>query len=625
MEITRRDFLSGSALAIGAGLTPLGQGALAHDAPPAPYPPALTGLRGAHAGAFETAHALAREGKTFPIEGLKVEERHDLVVVGAGLAGLSAAWFYRQKKPDARILILDNHDDFGGHARRNEFSAGGRMLLGYGGSESMVDPKNKYASDAHKALLKALKIDADSFLDNKVFDRSLYPGLGLSRAVFFDKESFGADRLVTGDPNAFGFDEFAGGEGRRARPAAAFLADCPLSDGARAGLLALYEGRQDYLPGASKEAKLKSVKSMSYRDFILKTCALPKDAADFFQGRSNDNWGYGVDIVAAFDAFGDGYPGAEGLGLKADLAGEDDGPYVHHFPDGNASLARGIVRSLIPGVAPNVRMRDLAAARFDYAKLDNPRGLTRIRLNATVVLARNEAGAVTIGYVQGNTTHRLAARHCIVASYGMIMPHIVPELPAAQKQALASNVKSPLVYTKVAIRNWQAWQALGVHDIAAPMGFHSRVKLDFPVSYGGYQFPHDPAMPIGLHMVHVPLAPGRGLDVRTQSRIGRQKLLEATFAQYEERIRSDLDRMLGPGGFDAKADILGITVNRWPHGYSYYFNRLFDDLAVSEATIATARARSGNITLANSDTAFDPYAHSAIGEAARAVAELLGG
>src|SRR5215470_3002365 len=105
-DITRRDFLDGVALTIAAGLTPATQVA----AEPARYPPALTGLRGQHDGSFEVAHALAREGRRFPLEGLPIDESYDLVVVGGGISGLAAAWFYRRSRPDARILILDNHD-----------------------------------------------------------------------------------------------------------------------------------------------------------------------------------------------------------------------------------------------------------------------------------------------------------------------------------------------------------------------------------------------------------------------------------------------------------------------------------------------------------------------------------
>jgi hypothetical protein len=139
-SITRRDFLNGAALTIAAGLTPAAQIA----AQPSRYPPALMGLRGQHEGSFEAAHALAREGRRLPIERTPIEETYDLVVVGGGISGLAAAWFYRRARPPARILVLDNHDDFGGHAKRNEFTLDGRGIIGYGGSQSLQSPNWLY-------------------------------------------------------------------------------------------------------------------------------------------------------------------------------------------------------------------------------------------------------------------------------------------------------------------------------------------------------------------------------------------------------------------------------------------------------------------------------------------------
>ena len=150
----------------------------------------------------------------------------------------------------------------------------------------------------------------------------------------------------------------------------------------------------------------------------------------------------------------------------------------------------------------------------------------------------------------------------------------MPELPRAQREALAQNVKAPLVYTNVLVRNWQPWVKLGVHDIVAPMSFHSRVKLDYPVSLGGYRHARDPSEPMCLHLVHVPGEPGH--DARTQFRLGRTRLLTMEFAEFERRIRGELDRMLGPGGFSSARDIAAITVNRWSHGYGYVENSLFD-------------------------------------------------
>src|SRR6478736_1570083 len=208
MSITRRDFLNGAALTIAAGVTPAAQLA----AQPGRYPPALMGLRGQHAGSFEIAHALAREGRKFPSERLPVEETYDLVVVGSGISGLAAAWFYRRANPSARILILDNHDDFGGHAKRNEFTLDGRRVIGYGGSQSLQSP-NALFSPVAKGLIRDLGVDITRF--ETAFERGLYPSLGLSRGTFFNREAFGRDLLVTGDP---------GGDGDSARPNARPLA-----------------------------------------------------------------------------------------------------------------------------------------------------------------------------------------------------------------------------------------------------------------------------------------------------------------------------------------------------------------------------------------------------------------
>jgi spermidine dehydrogenase len=162
-----------------------------------------------------------------------------------------------------------------------------------------------------------------------------------------------------------------------------------------------------------------------------------------------------------------------------------------------------------------------------------------------------------------------------------------------------------------------------VHDISAPMSFHTRVKLDFPVSLGGYHHPGDPAEPMCLHLVHVPGAPNQGLDARTQFRIGQRKLFETTFADFEARIRDELDRMLGPGGFASARDIAAITVNRWPHGYGYVANSLFDGDDYGNV-LEQARQRVGGVAIANSDAGGDAYAHLAIDQAARAVRELTG-
>ena len=614
MSISRRDFLNGVALTVAAGLTPEAQIA----AQPAHYPPALTGLRGHHVGSFETAHALALENLAFPVDSTPIEERYDLVVVGGGISGLAAAWFYRRAMPQARILVLDNHDDFGGHAKRNEFTFNGQLIIGYGGSEAIQSPQTLWSKVA-KDLLHDLNVDIGQF--DTAFDHKLYASLGLSRAVFFAREAFGRDALVSGDPHTLSGDNETQPLGN-AKPMAEFIAGFPVSDASKAQLLALYDVSRDPLAGKALEEKLKLLKITSYRDYLTKICGCSEEAANCFQGRTLEFYGLGCDSVPAADAHEMGYPGFAGLKLPGGSAPEWKEPYIYHFPDGNASLARLLVRSLIPAVAPGHSMEDVILAPFDYSKLDVDGQSVRIRLDSTCVHVSNAGDRVHVAYVRRGALHRIETRHAVLACFNMIIPYIMPELPPSQRAALAQNVKIPLVYTNVLVGNWQPWASLGVHDISAPMSFHSRVKLDFPVTLDGYHHPRDPAGPILLHLVHVPSHPKQALDARTQFRIGRGKLLTMTFNDFEERIRDELDRMLGKGGFSSARDITAITVNRWSHGYSYVANSLFDRDDYTDV-LKEARRTVGRVAIANTDAGGDAWAHYAIDQAERAVRELV--
>jgi spermidine dehydrogenase len=615
MSITRRDFLNGVALTVAAGLTPAAQVA----AQPSRYPPGLTGLRGQHLGSFETAHAFFREGRKFDFTGLRIAERYDLVVVGGGLSGLSAAWFYRRKNPQARILVLDNHDDFGGHAKRNEFTVGERRIIGYGGSQSFQSP-NSFFGPAAKELLKELGVDIKRF--ETAFDRDLYPSLGLSRGLFFAREAFGRDVLVSGDTQRFVTDEVQ----RRwsnAKPLPEFVAEFPISDAAKAQYLALFSADRDVLAGRTRAQKIALLERTSYRDFLAKYWGCGEEVLNIFQGRTLGFYGLGADSVPAEDVRDLGYPGFAGLGLGGANAAWSE-PYIYHFPDGNASLARLLVRSLVPGVAPGSTMDDVVEARFDYAKLDEASSNVRVRLDSTVLDVREIGDEVAVGYARGGNMHRVAARHVVLACFHSVIPHIMSSLPARQRDALSRNVKTPIVYANVIVRNWRAFTNLKVSGITAPMSFHHQVSLDFPVSLGNYKHARDPDEPICLHLVHVPGAPNQGLDARTQFRIGQGKLYAMTFADFEARIRDDLDRMLGPGGFSSARDIVAITVNRWPHGYSYVANTLFDPEDYEDTVLRLARRRAGPVAIANTDAGGDAWVHFAIDQAARAVGELTG-
>ena len=623
--ITRRDFLNGVSIAVGASLVPgnpwldafgIPDSPFAPEKDPSYYPPAKTGMRGSHDGSFEVAHEL-RDGKQWP-DATSDNETYDLVVVGGGMSGLAAAYFFRKYAgADSKILILDNHDDFGGHAKRNEFRSGNRLLLGYGGTQSIEAPA--HYSKVAKGLLQELGIDVQRFY--KYFDQKLFSTMKLEEATFFDKETFGEDRLVM-EESAHYFGP---------RYAAKVTDQMPIAPEARRDLLRLQEAKVDYLPGLSPEQKRVKLIQKSYKDFLLQDVKTHPDVPKIFQTTTHDLYAVGIDAVSAYDCAQYGFPGFGGMTLPKRRSGDDEEeeePYIFHFPDGNASIARMLVRSLVPGSAPGSTMEDIVTARMNYAKLDDPASKVRIRLNSTAVHARHvgdpqSAREVEVTYVRGGQARSVRAAACVLACYNMVIPYLCPEMSDKQKEALAYAVKIPLVYTNVQIKNWKAFQKLGLSSIYAPGAYFSNISLDFPVSMGDYKFPASPDEPCVLHLLRTPCKPG--LPCKDQYRAGRWELFTTKFETFERRVRDQLGRMLSAGGFDPATDIEAITVNRWPHGYAYEYNRLFEplDRPADQRPCVIGRQPFGRITIANSDADGHAYTNIAIDQGHRAVKEVM--
>jgi spermidine dehydrogenase len=647
--ITRRDFLNG--MAIGAGgiaASSLIPGIafsadessnLAQNAP-GYYPPALTGMRGSHEGSFAIAHAL-RDGKFWKTAGTPVDTRetYDLVIVGGGLSGLAAAYFYRAKNPAARILILDNHDDFGGHAKRNEFRSGGKLMLANGGTWAIESPF-PYSKEAHD-LMTELGIDPAA-LETKCHDRNMYRDLTAAR--FFDKETFGADRLVTAEPPLPPGSSFAANIGiskknETPRPSwVEFLAKTPLSEPARRDIARIEEATTDYMPGLSQVEKKDRLSRMSYMDFLLKVVKAHPDVVPFYQSETHDLYGVGIDAVPALDCWAIELPGFQGLNLDRvpgprisftalGFVTPEKSPYFFHFPDGNASIARMLVRALIPTAVSGHTAEDIVTASVDYSKLDSQSSPIRIRLNSTVVGVKHvgdhaSAREAEITYGSGKQAFTVRAKGTVLACWNMVIPYMCPELPDKQKEALHYGVKVPLVYTVAAIRNWTAFQKLGVRRVVCPGMYHTDVTLDSPVNIGEYTSSKSPDEPILVRMTRTPCMPGS--PARDQQRAGHYELLATPFEAFERNVRDQLGRVLGPGGFDPARDIEAITVNRWPHGYAYEYNPLWDpDWPTGERPCDIARQRFGRITIANSDAAAAAYTDQAFDQAYRAVQELL--
>jgi len=609
-KITRRDFLNGTQIAITAAATtsllspwvdvfgaPTGFSLDANY-----YPPAKNGLRGSHEGSWETMHSRVLGMKWSSDE---IEEAYDLVVVGGGISGLASAYFYRQRKPDAKILILDNHDDFGGHAKRNEFKFGDDVRIGYGGTEA-IDTPSHYPPEA-LALLEDLGIQLEKFYD--AFEQDLYEKRGMGFSIVFDEKQFGQTKHVTG----YGEKDWQ-----------QFAKEAPLTKKAREDFIRIQTAEVDYMPNASTEEKFKVLSKTGYSAFLRDYCKVDEQVINIYQNWGMSYWCVDMEEVptTAVQYYDGGIPGVDHtLPIKT---GRGVDPYIFHFPDGNASIARLLVRKLIPAAMPGTTMEDVVTSKADYSKLDQPKQSTNIRLNSTVVHVENtkDNQQVDITYVRGAKTHKVRAKSTVLACYNSAIPYLCPEMSKEQKSNLAFNVKVPLVYTKVLINNWHAFDKLKTSFVYYTGGFYKQVELAYPVSLGKYNRSQTPDQPMVVHLCHVPLF--KDIKGPEQWRAGRKQILETSFETFEKHAKVQLNQALSEAGFDADRDIESITVNRWPHGYAYSNALLWgEDFAEQDKPWVKGRKPFGNIHIANSDAGADATTESAIKEAYRAVVKEI--
>jgi spermidine dehydrogenase len=638
-KISRRDFMNGAAMAIG-GAAVSGGGHLFGQTPGSTQnqepqnragydPPALHGMRGSHEGSYQIAHSL-RDGTFWRTAGKPIDtgESYDLVIVGGGISGLSSARFFHEAAgKEARVLILENHDDFGGHAKRNEFEVNGTRLLGYGGTYSIESPAPY--SPVAKRVIRELGIDVSSYAAH---NNALYRSLGLKQKIFFDRETFGADKLVASPYSRWG-SATADPEGKTWQE---FAALAPLSGKSIADVKRLYTLNEDLYPGLSSDEKKAKLARISYADYLANVVKVDPQVVALLQPHPQPLYGLGIDAVSAQDAWGLGLPGFDGLklspgpgpGMGRDAIRNDEAEaYFFHFPDGNSSIARLLVRSLIPNAVPGNSSSDIVTTQVRYDQLDQPGNTTRIRLNSTVVRVRHlgdvsTAGQVEISYVQQGKLYTVKAAHCILACWHAVIPYLTNELTPEQKEALRSAEKIPIVYTNVAIKNWQSFDKLQAASIYSPGCYFSEASLDHRVSIGNYHCTTKPSQPIVLTMHRYPCSPG--LPSRAQHRAGREDLYETPFDTFERNIRDQLARSVGAGGFDPGRDIAAITVNRWPHGYAYQYNSLWDPFWLEGGPLPCVAARKpyGRVAIANADADAYAYTDCAINQAYRAVGEL---
>ncbi len=418
------------------------------------------------------------------------------------------------------------------------------------------------------------------------------------------------------------------------------IAEFPVSEEAKRQLADLFGAvRKSVYAGLSGEAALQKMMTQSYETFLREEHGLGDEACgvlrDYLKGPGTQ---LGLDAVSVLTggAFnGLPIPGLTSLGqdtlemLGLGGSSEPEDHYIHHFPGGNSGVARLIVRDLIPGVASGTTQEDIVLARFDYGRLDDARSPVRIRLNSTAVDVRHgaEGKVVDVTYVQDGNPYRVRGKHTVLACYNHMLPWICPEMDDTQAAALRYASKTPFAYTQVALRNWRAIEKSGHGMVYSPGAFVSEVWLDFPVSMGGYEYPKDPDSPTVVTAYPIETPDRSGLSPREQFRAGRATMLARPFAEYEAAILSQLDKVWGPYGMDARRDVAAITVNRWPHGYAYSYDTLWDppeyDTYGDTGPHVAGRARMNRISIANSDAGAQALVQTAMDQGHRAVMEQV--
>jgi len=626
-DITRRDFINGTLMAAGGSMLPLGASSQAAMAALSPsyYPPARTGLRGSHPGSNEAAHDRAWNGRLDWGPTNKLSETYDLVVVGGGLSGLSAAYFYQQVHgKDKKVLVLDNHDDFGGHAKRNEHTIDGHLVLGEGGSESLEGPRD--FREVVRNLMNDLGVDMDRF--KTAYDADFFKRYGLGAVTYFNKQSFGQDKVVK---HPFcDYPGFVEGLLRTTLSDEEAVQQTPLSEKGKEQLLRVLKGGQHVLK-LPKEELREYIRTHSYFDYLQNTLGVDDPGVLKMARRTNmDYGGGGTDMMNIRQALSSGSMGSDPYDAWKDALPEgayqeyvNKGgdaynvryPFIEHYPDGNATLARSLVKKMIPNVGPGKNAEEIVVSKFDYAELDKSSNSARVRLNSTVVNVQhggdpNSSSDVFVNYINDGNSYQVKAKGVVMACYSMMTPHIIPDLPKEQDAALRSLSKVPLQYTTVGVTNWRAMKETGIGMAMCPGNIHQVVGMDYPVSMGGYEYTKTPNDPCILHMRSAPVGASVGAPRVEQYREARYKMLGMQFKDYEEEIREHLGGMLPKEFFDFDKDVKSISINRWGHAYAH------------GNPGAVGRQPFGRITIANSDSVGGSSMPAAVGQAWRAVKEL---
>jgi spermidine dehydrogenase len=529
-------------------------------------------------------------------------EVYDLVIVGGGISGLAAALSFKDEgNPKHTCLVLENHSVFGGEARRNEFVVDGQRLMAPQGSNWFAIPSSV------ERFYERIGVNWREFKYQEWSGPP--PAMPLSRSSYHH-----ARQLPS--PANFGF-YFAATFGQRP---GMWLID-PWNNLERAPLSA--QVRSDFVkflthysgaPIHKSEEELRRLDTITAEDALIEHCGVSREFIRLF--------------VTPHEA------AAKGLGPDAlsgawylRMLGRGGEIQRHSFPDGNTGFTRHIVKTLIPEAIPGPHtLEAVCRNRVNFAALDRPGNQVRIRLQSTAINVEHEGEAeksafVRVYYTRNGKMYRLKARSVIMAGGGWITKHLVRDLPSTHRDAYGQFHYSAHLVANVALRNWRFLHKLGLSGGRWFEGFGYWTEVRTTATFGSDSKTIGPDSPTVLTLV-VPLF-YPGLPTAEQGSKGRRELISTSFREYERRIREQFVDMFSSAGFDPRADIAGIILNRWGHAYvNPQPGFMFGKDGKPAPGEVLRRGPFGRIAFAHTDLSGSMGHQMAIQEAQRAVTQI---
>jgi len=553
---------------------------------------------------IKTAHEV-RSGRFNKENAYAVDsgEEYDLVVVGGGFSGLSAAYHFNRLNPAGRVLILDNHPLFGGEAKRNDFNVNGIHISGPQGSNDFGIPSATGGPDDY---FSALNLPREfNYVEPGGSAAGMRIPIDNYDYMTWQEKHYDVGHFFNGAVNPWIKDVWGTG-----------LNLTPWSTEVKDAFSRVRSTEIEDQSGRNTDRWLDSITLKSYYEEEL---GLPSQVTSFYDPIMASIIGLGCDGISAYWGKYFDMPGFK----KPELYNEN---LLQSFPGGNTGIARHFVKKLIPDAIDGTSFEKVLFGRIAFDQLDREDKPVRIRLKSTAVNIEHASQVngnerVQITYAKNGELNQLKAKAVVMATGGWVNRHVLKDLPSEYHGAYGKFGHSPVLVANVALTNWRFLERLGVSAAIWPEGFGFTCNIRRPMIVDGKSQPLHPDKPIVLTFYTPIFKPG--LERKEQGAVGRAELLSTSFSDYERQIREQMTTMFSAGGFNPAEDIAGIILNRWGHAY---VNPDLGFMFGKDGNMAppdVIRKPYGRIAIGHSELRGHQYWSGAAGEGRRAVEALL--